>query len=326
MKMGFEITIEHGDALDFKADVLMLKYAKSFYGLDAIVQKKLRAERGKVYEPEPDTYALVPSPPNMPYQWILIVGTGSLHQLKYPALRDLGRNMLEALYRESVDVHSAATTFHNVNSGVPIDEVEAFRSILLGFADAVGAATVPPSLKRITFVEQDEHRANLMREALEKFLPPGTARALSTMTQSHSSFDDTFIKPLATEETPHVFVAMPFADDFDDQYYLAIRPAITEHKILCIRLDQAESAFTGDIMEQVKERIRTAKLVVAVLDGNNPNVYLEVGYAWGVGTPTVLILHENETPPFDVQGARLIKYNKIYRLKEQIAQELKLLL
>ncbi|HLA42668.1 MAG TPA: hypothetical protein VJZ27_04495, partial [Aggregatilineales bacterium] len=83
---------------------------------------------------------------------------------------------------------------------------------------------------------------------------------------------------------------------------------------------------TGDIMEQIKLRIKTAKLMIALLDTENPNVYLEVGYAWGVGTPTILILHQEENAPFDVQGARLLGYKRIYQLKNDLQKELGILL
>ena len=56
---------------------------------------------------------------------------------------------------------------------------------------------------------------------------------------------------------------------------------------LCERADL--SAFTGDVMDWVRNRIKTAKLVIADLTEANPNVYLEVGYAWGCEVPTVLL-------------------------------------
>lgn len=323
MKPGFEVVIENTNALTFTADVLMIKQSARSGGFDAVIRNHLRRHGNNALHKNLDVGAsvLVPNPPALNYQVVLAVGTVDIFTLGYEEIRVLGRNMLASLYDAKIQVAHAATTLHGINTAKGLDEVEAFRSLLLGFLDAVEAGTVPPTLKRLTIVESEPLRANLLSENLANFLPTDLTRQIS-----EEVADSILNKPLATEATPHVFVAMPFADDFDDQYYLAIRPAITEHNILCVRLDQAESAFTGDIMEQVKERIRTAELVVALLDGGNPNVYLEVGYAWGVGTPTVLILQENETVPFDVQGARLIKYNKIYRLKEQILQELKALL
>jgi nucleoside 2-deoxyribosyltransferase len=119
---------------------------------------------------------------------------------------------------------------------------------------------------------------------------------------------------------------MPFSEAYDDQYYLAVYPAVHESDHFCIRLDQAESAFTGNILSEIKEQIDAAEMVIALLDSANPNVYLEVGYAWGKGIPTVLCIHENENVPFDVRGERLIVYKHIYKLKQDLSQELQMVL
>jgi hypothetical protein len=77
-------------------------------------------------------------------------------------------------------------------------------------------------------------------------------------------------------------------------------------------------------MEWVRSRIRTASLVVADLTDSNPNVYLEVGYAWGVGIPTVLLVRGIDHVKFDVRGQRCLIYKKIKDLEESLTKELKL--
>jgi hypothetical protein len=310
------IDVQFGNAFEYKADVLMIKYAPRSGGLDARVRSKLR-EAGldeRSTKLEPSAYSLVESPPDMSYRYVLTVGTVNIFQFGYEELRVLAEDMLSSLYDAGIEVEHVATTLHGINSRLSLDEVEALRSMVLGFFDAIDAGHVPPSLKRITFIERESYRAELIEKSIKEFAPTTQIRT------------ESLNRPLATEATPHVFVAMPFADDYDDHYYLAIRPAITACDVLCIRLDQKESTFTGDIMDQVRSRIESAKLVVALLDGRNPNVYLEVGYAWGVGTPTLLVLHEDETPPFDVQGARLLHYRQLYKLKNLLSDEIKRLL
>ena len=113
---------------------------------------------------------------------------------------------------------------------------------------------------------------------------------------------------------------MPFREEYDDQYYLAIQPAIHEMGLLSERMDL--DSFTGDIKQRMLDRIRSARLLVALLDSANPNVYLEVGYAWGVDTPTVLAAHQGEPLPFDVRGERVLLYDRIYRLRNMLKDEL----
>jgi hypothetical protein len=45
--------------------------------------------------------------------------------------------------------------------------------------------------------------------------------------------------------------------------------------------------------------VGTATFVVGELSGSNPNVFLEIGYAWGKERPTVLIAREGEKLQFD---------------------------
>jgi hypothetical protein len=113
---------------------------------------------------------------------------------------------------------------------------------------------------------------------------------------------------------------MPFAEKFLDHLDYALAPAAHSNQLLLERLDYEH--FTGDIVDEIKVRIERASAVVAVLDENNPNVFLEVGYAWGVRKPTVLILHEDCDPPFDVKGQKILRYNRLKQLEERLTHEL----
>ena len=80
----------------------------------------------------------------------------------------------------------------------------------------------------------------------------------------------------------------------------------------------ALSAFTGDVLEWVRNRIKSASFVIADLTEGNANVYLEVGYAWGCGIPTVLLVRDTKHLKFDVQGQRCLTYKKIKDLEEAL--------
>jgi hypothetical protein len=333
MNIGAIIDVQAGVANEVQADVLMVKYAAGSSGLDKRVREDLKKAGYSNLIPNLGEAMVFPAPIGYQCSYILIVASAGVHQLDYAALRDLGRDMLVGLSLLENDPREVITTLHGVNTSKGNDEVEAFRALLLGFADAFEAGKVTRKLERITFVEREPHRMQLMRDALKQFFPTNTRSERSTdngtvapLVTGVNSFDEPYKRPVADDTTPHVFVAMPFDDAFDDHYYLAIRPAITDNGPLCIRLDQKESVFTGDIMDQVKKRIQTSKLMIALLDDANPNVYLEVGYAWGVGIPTILVLHEEQQAPFDVQGARLLMYKRMHLLKQQLAQEIQHLL
>lgn len=114
---------------------------------------------------------------------------------------------------------------------------------------------------------------------------------------------------------------MPFAKEFDDVFHYGIQGAVNAAGYLCERADL--ESFTGDIMDWVKKRIESAELVIADLSSANPNVYLEVGYAWGIGKDTVLIIDDTKQLKSDTRGQRSIPYKSIKNLEESLTNELK---
>jgi hypothetical protein len=124
-----------------------------------------------------------------------------------------------------------------------------------------------------------------------------------------------------SESKPHAFIAMPFKKEFDDIFYYGIQQPVHTAGLLCERVDK--DAFSGGIMEYVKHRIETAAVVVAELTGANPNVYLEVGYAWGKGRPVILLVQSEDQLHFDVKGQRCLVYERIKDLEQALVKELR---
>jgi hypothetical protein len=128
------------------------------------------------------------------------------------------------------------------------------------------------------------------------------------------------IERARARQRKHVFVAMPFTKEMEDIFYYGIQRAVDANDFECQRID--EESFTGDILTQVKEKIETAAAVIAELSNANPNVYLELGYAWGKDVPTILIIRDAAELKFDVRGQRCLVYENIRVLEESLAKEL----
>ena len=94
--------------------------------------------------------------------------------------------------------------------------------------------------------------------------------------------------------------------------------------LLCERMDR--SVYTGDVVETMKQRIRSARLVVADLSDSNPNVYFEIGFAWASGVPTVLLCNSDTDPHFDVRGHRYLRYCTIREAELHLDRELSVLI
>jgi nucleoside 2-deoxyribosyltransferase len=109
-----------------------------------------------------------------------------------------------------------------------------------------------------------------------------------------------------------------------DVYNYGIQQPVHAAGYLCGRVDY--QSFVGDIVAQIKSQIDKADFVIADLTGANPNVYLEVGYAWGRGITAILTIREarevERELKFDVRGQRCLVYKNITHLEEQLAKEL----
>ena len=321
-----EISIVQADALAFGADVLVLKHAQALYGVDAQVVRRLDDNRGGVFAAVPlppiGAVSLVDSRGLLGARNLLFLGVEPLGQFGYAEIRAFARDSLKALAEKVPDAAHVAMTLHGVGFG--LDETEAFRSQLAGLIEAWQSGEGPPGLRRVSILEHNARRGERLRSQLDEILPNGLEAMSGQSTPRSKSVLQTDALRTAgagSRGKAHVFVAMPFAKEFDDRFHYGINKAIQTAGYLCERADM--SSFTGDVLMWVKERIDSAALVVADLSGGNANVYLEVGYAWGKGLPTVLVASEQKDLLFDVRGQRCLIYdNSIRLLEEHLTREL----
>ncbi|MDT7582056.1 MAG: hypothetical protein QOK35_3320, partial [Pseudonocardiales bacterium] len=231
---------------------------------------------------------------------------------------------VEVVHAELPGARELCLNVHGVNSG--LDEREAFRSELGGIFAAVRALPADASLRTIVFLERASRRADRMRGVFEELEGGGGASATDEL--SASSLRPEAVERLRTAgldsaDRPHAFVAMPFDEAFEDVFHYGIARPVEKAGLLCERMDR--SVFTGEIVDMMKRRIRAARVVVADLSGGNPNVYLEIGFAWAAGVPTVLLCNAETDPHFDVRGHRYLTYRSIREAERQLARELALL-
>lgn len=119
---------------------------------------------------------------------------------------------------------------------------------------------------------------------------------------------------------PHIFVVMPFADEFTDVYVLGIRDVAEKMGFAVQRADDIE--HNSNILDVIQEHIRRSDVVVADMTGRNANVFYEIGYALALERPTVLICRKGETIPFDLQAINHICYGSIVDLKDRLEKRL----
>jgi hypothetical protein len=342
-----------GDIKKFAADVVALKYAQDFHGADEAVALALAGgEISKTaLHPKVGEHVFVETKGDIKAPHALFVGVPPLWELSYTHIRSLSAHALSALAAEEPDARSFAMTVHGVNAG--LDEVEAALAQFGGFLDSIRAGRFPPALEKISIVDKDKGRVERLRAAFAqafkiadyatrtggdgwayrlRVVPARggskkkaqSGKKVQSFAAHRAAAAAAVIEKAGTKAKakPHVFVAMPFKEEMGDVFSYGIQNSVHTIDYLCERIDQ--EAFTGDILDRLKNRIETASLVIADLTDDNPNVFLEVGYAWGKGRPTLLVVRDDPNKPlrFDVQGQHCIKYRTIKSLETALTKML----
>jgi hypothetical protein len=327
MSAALDVVLEAGDITATRADAVLLKHAQSFYGADQAVALRLEhagipMERLSV--PIGD-HVFIETRGAIGAPLALFLGTVKLGNFGYHEIRQFAARALKALESRS-GIRHIACTVHGPNYG--LDEDEAALALVGGLVEAFMRGAGPEGLERITVVELQQRRAERLRRALERGLgkSPGVEPLPSgwgfrvKRTSQHVQAPPMATAGAQSLAKPHAFVAMPFAPEMEDVYHYGILGPVKGAGLLCERVDQA--VFEGAIIQRIKERIDTAKVVIADLSMANPNVYLEVGYAWGRGRPTILLVRDLKELKFDVAAYRCLVYRNIRDLETQLSREL----
>ncbi len=319
MSADVKIEIVEENALEIDVDVLALKYAQKYYGVDDLVSTLLMRQGidQSQMQPRPGEFRLVPGEPAISARNILFVGVVDLYDFGYREIRDFGRRFLSVLAHAAPQTRHVAATIHGAGYG--LDEIEAFEAEIAGILDAIDSGDVPRPLRKISIVELDSSRVKRLQPLLGELYHQEPTLKTSGDPQRSTS-DRLRNAGYASDAKSHVFVAMPFKNEMADTYHYGIQGAVRAAGLLCERADL--STFTGDVMHWVQQRIRTSALVIADLTEANPNVYLEVGYAWGCEVPVLLLTQSTDHLKFDVRGQRCLVYNSIRELEESLRIEL----
>ncbi len=326
MGQFIDMALKVGDITEFEADAVLFKYAQRFYGASGHAAKclELAGVPTSQLEVAPGAHRLVETRGALTAPLALFLGTVRLGDFGYHEIRQFAVRALTALESHSGLAH-VASTVHGPNYG--LDEDEAVLAFVGGLVEAFQRGAGPQSLTRFTVVERDARRAQRLTMAMARGLSatPGVEALPGNVFRVRRMAAVTQAPPLASAGTvsmakPHAFVAMPFAPELEDTYHYGILGPVKAAGLLCERVDQA--VFDGPIIQRIRERIETAKVVIADLSLANPNVYLEVGYAWGRGRPTVLLVRDVKELRFDVASYRCIVYRSIRELETLLAKEL----
>ena len=116
-----------------------------------------------------------------------------------------------------------------------------------------------------------------------------------------------------------VFVLTPFHPDFESTYE-NIASVCGTIGLKCMRGD--EEHVTGDVLQHILQLITRSRVVIANLDGRNPNVFYELGIAQALDKPVLSVSSTPEGAPFDVRTNRIIFWQNSQELRQKLRDEL----
>jgi uncharacterized protein YjbI with pentapeptide repeats len=149
---------------------------------------------------------------------------------------------------------------------------------------------------------------------------------LSTLSQENTHvvrpvFGGTRIKIKAD-----VFVAMPFAAEFDG-VYAAVLDAGKKTGVSIARGDDIASRRGAEtIMSEVWEMIKRCELFLADCSGGNANVFYELGIAHTLGKKTAILIQADCEVPFNIRHMRYVRYRNTSSGLEELSVRLEELL
>jgi hypothetical protein len=116
-----------------------------------------------------------------------------------------------------------------------------------------------------------------------------------------------------------VFILTPFHDRYEGEYSI-IREVCSSMGYNAYRGD--ENYFKSDIFPEMLKLIVKANLIIANINGRNPNVLYELGIAQALDKPVILISKEPENLPIDIKSKRFLIYKNSDELRTLIREEL----
>lgn len=318
--MPIEVSVQCADVANVPADLLLLKHAQGFYGADQAIAARL-VERGICNEmdiaPAISKHVLLDTGGAIAAQRTLFLGTPRLWEFRYAEMIQFTRRTIALIHEKRLPVRTLTTTVHGAGYG--LDVAESLRALILGFQQ--GLATAPlPQLARIIFVERSARRCELLQTLLQGVelvsAPHAAAPGQPAAAPATATLNVGATPPAALAKKKSVFVAMPFTEEFEDVYQFGIYSTIRRCGYICEKVD--ESVFSGSIVDRIMDGIRNAQFIVADLTLEKPNVYLEVGYAWGTNKPVILLARAGQRLHFDLSHHKCLFYPTIGKLAEAL--------
>lgn len=117
-----------------------------------------------------------------------------------------------------------------------------------------------------------------------------------------------------------VFIAMPFAPEYFDSYNYGIVQVLDRLGYEYYKADNVIS--NKDLMCKICEQLQICGIAIVNISGLNSNVMLELGLAYGLGKPVIIIKDTKTNSISDLGCMEYIEYSNAYELQQKLFKAL----
>lgn len=114
------------------------------------------------------------------------------------------------------------------------------------------------------------------------------------------------------------FVLVPFHPEFMETF-LTVSHVCRDAGLKCLRGDED---YYDDVQPEILRLMVQARIIIAVIDGRNPNVFYELGIAHAIDKPVIIISRSVESLPIDVRSKYMVLYDDLSDLEHKLRDQL----
>jgi hypothetical protein len=111
-----------------------------------------------------------------------------------------------------------------------------------------------------------------------------------------------------TIDESKVFIGMPFRDQYQNIFKLVIQPTLAELGLNPWKADDIKGNIA--INCKICRALQESPQAIINISEANPNVFFEVGLAYGLGKSVLLLKDEESTAPSDLQAIEYTQYSR----------------
>lgn len=322
------VEVLHSSIEKVEADVLLHKLAPGSGGLDVRLVKKLNrtdSDFSKGSLKDVGDYAILETEGAIASKQVAFIKTEWVGGLGYRQVRQFAERGLAVLGAETPNAEHIIMTVHGVNTRLRLDEGESILAQFAGLIDVLQAWQAPYALKKITIVEFNKDRIKRIKNALQAYFDE--VEYAQPSDNDDWGYDLTFERETAVDVPdagavdikPYAIAIFPEDAELEDVFYYGIERPVHAMGLLCERLNPSDDATLND-MQSVLARIKSASTIICDITQITPQLYLQLGYAWGANVPTALITRNEQTP---AELGKAVQYAKIWQLEERLSQWIK---